>query len=106
MSSMENDFEKAKKLFESFDFDALTGGINQTIEKLPKMIEPFQKELQKLNNPLKKKNVKINGIHCVASLIEDGRVIVQMPTLEEAQKLYDSINTIKPKESFWSKIFK
>lgn len=106
MSNMENDFEKAKKLFENFDFDALTGGINKTIEKLPKMIEPFQKELNKLNNPVKKKNIRINGVGCVASLIEDGRVIVQMPTMEDATKLYESINTIESKKNFWSKIFK
>lgn len=106
MSNMENDFERAKKLFENFDFDALTGGINATIEKLPKMIEPFQKEITKLNNPVKKKNVKINGVGCVASLIEDGRVIVQMPNMEQATKLFESINTIEPKQSFWSKIFK
>jgi cytochrome oxidase Cu insertion factor (SCO1/SenC/PrrC family) len=100
------EFEKAKELFESFDFEKLTGGLNKTIEKIPVLMKPLQDELSKLNNPTSKKNVKINGSACVVSLIEDGRVIIAMPTKDEAQLLYDNINQVQVKTPFWKKIFK
>ena len=103
---LNNEFEKAKKLFESFDFDKLTGGINKTIEKIPQLIQPLQSELGKLNNPVSKKNIKINGTPCVALLIEDGRVIIHLPTQNDAKKLYENINQVEVKTSFWKKLFK
>lgn len=100
------DFQKSKEMFESFDFDKISKSLNATIEKLPNILTPIKDELIKLKTPVSTKNIKINGENCVISLIEDGRVIIQMSSREKAKNLYDNINVIQNKIPFWKKIFK
>lgn len=101
-----SDFEKAKQLFGSYDFEKLTAGLNKTIEKLPNVIQPLTDEIKKINDPKAKKNLKINGKNCFVSLIEDGRVMVTLPTFDDAKSFYDSLSNYDTKVSFWKKIFK
>lgn len=80
--------------------------LGDAMKKIAPQFEGMAKEIQKLARPKSKKNIKLNGVNVVLSLVEDGRVVITCSTIDEAQKIYDSEFKVAAKECWYKKIFK
>lgn len=99
--SLEDQF---KNKMNSGTLDEMTKQMNGFLENTKPLFERFAGELKKTVSPVSKRDVKINGVSCAVSLIDDNRVIVHLPSMDDAKKLYDNIETVQIKKSFWQKI--
>lgn len=98
--------EEIKKIFgKDFNIDSITKGIEFMMEKANPLLDNLMKEHQKILKPKEKKNIKLNGSSCNAGLIEDGRVIVNFSSLDEAKKYYDDIQYLSVSKPWYKKIF-
>ncbi len=65
-------------------------GLEEVMGKLKNTMEQMGKDAIKIHVPKSKKEVKVNGKNSNVSLIEDGRVIFNFNTTDEAQAFYDN----------------
>lgn len=92
---MDNNLDSIAKLLK----ETMDSTMKNGMPDLMKQFKETQEKLNSMSNPIETKNIKINGINCVALLYSDGVKIVT-PTPKE---YYDNIGK---KECWYNKYFK
>lgn len=74
--------------------NALQNGMEDFAKRVPGLLTPFIEEQRKLMVPKSKKDITVNGKPCSMSLLTDGRIVINLGTMDDAQKLYEDTNVI------------
>jgi len=82
----------------SGDITAKTAELNNVLQQ---QFTPIMNQLDAMQRPLFKKDVRINGHDIFVSLLKDGRVIFNFASAEDAKPFFDEIET-----GFWRTIWK
>ena len=91
----------------NLNIDEMKKGVESFMTKVSPMFDKIAKENEKLIRPKSKKNITFNGVNVAVSLIEDGRVLISLPTLDDAQTLYDKLEVIEvEKKTRWQHLKK
>lgn len=70
------------------------------------MFQKLSEEQAKLSRPAKRKNLLIDGKSCVVSLIIDGRILINFPTVEEGEQFFEAFTDFsEARNKWWYKLF-
>lgn len=90
--------DEAKKMLDAMGggkgMQDITKGLEESLKRIPETILPFMQEFQRLHSPKSKKDVVINGKNMAVSMLDDGRVIVTCPTLDDAEYVYGNVGKL------------
>ncbi len=89
------------------DFEKKFSEVNEDIQKrVMPMFQKLSEEQAKLSRPAKRKNLLIDGKNCVISLIVDGRVLVNFPTVNEGEEFFESfVDFSVSRNKWWYRVF-
>ena len=88
--------DKFKDAMAGIDMDGMKGAADAMLKKINPLFEKIQSEQLKLTKPKSKKNTEWNTDKISVSLIEDGRVIINFSTIDQATEFYDTFEQLKP----------
>lgn len=84
---------EAEKLLNKMTGGQGIAGLLENMKKTAERTANTAAEMQKINVPEKRVSAKIGETSVVASLIADGRVIINFPDMDSARKYIESITT-------------
>lgn len=89
------------------DFEKKFSEVNDDIQKrVMPMFQKLSEEQAKLSRPAKRKNLLIDGKSCVVSLIIDGRILINFPTVEEGEQFFEAFTDFSnSRNKWWYKLF-
>lgn len=87
------------------NWDKVTQDINEKTAELNRVLSeqftPIMNQLDAMQRPMFKKDVRINGHDIFVSMLKDGRVIFNFATADDAKPFFDAIE-----DGFWRTIWK
>lgn len=79
---------QARERQKNFDIKSFTEKAGKGLGTIQEMVSQLAEEVKKVNFPKDKKDVRIRSHISAISLLEDGRVFIQFPVQDAAEKYY------------------
>lgn len=87
--------EQFQQAFQGIDLEGMQKAGDDLLKKAAPLFDKIKSEQQKLAVPKSKKNTKWDGKAISISLIEDGRVLINFQSLEDAETFYKNFEALK-----------
>lgn len=80
--------KQSRQFRKEANLDELQNNMAKGMGEFKTLLEGQMKEIIKITTPRAKKNVSIKEVNCAMSLIEDGRVIIQFPSMKDCEDYF------------------